>query len=443
MSIKLSVLFWCVGITVAAGLTNAAGASGLLIENVTLIDGTGRPAVEQAWVLVEDERIAAIATRPPTVADAVTRVDGSGKFLIPGLIDSHIHLPGGRGGPGNRKMIMDPASGLKTLHGYLYSGVTSVYDSGNHGKYIHKMRADEQAGKIVSPRIFATISLIAPPDGHGCCAGGIPVTSYSDAVEKLEPLLRLKPDLLKFTRETRGMGLEARNMPLLPEELFRQLIRYVNERGVRTTVHVSEQSLARQAIEAGTNAFAHLPYLDEIDAHFANLVAVRGVSISTTITRNEAAVEFYKEPAFAALLTPEKLDAALHSERHVGTPHAAWMRTLRPIMFHNIRELYRAGAILALGTDRTFGAMPHQELKLLVEAGIPALDALRIGTLNAAIYIGVEDDLGSIEVGKLADMVLLREDPIKDIGNSTSIEAIFKGGKQIDRTQLDVVANRR
>jgi imidazolonepropionase-like amidohydrolase len=248
---------------------------------------------------------------------------------------------------------------------------------------------------------------------------------------------------LKFTRETRGMGLQARNMPLLSGDLFNQLIRYANERGVRTTVHVSEQKLATQAIEAGANAFAHLPYLGEVDEQFANLVAARGVIISTTLTRNEAAVAFYQEPAFAALLTPEELTAALNSERHVGTLFAGWLASLRPAMFHNVRKLHRAGALLAMGTDRTFGAMPHQELKLLVEAGIPPLAALRMGTLNAAMYIGVADELGSIEVGKHADMVLLNQDPTLDIGNTTSIEAVFKSGRQIDRSQLQVAANQR
>ncbi|MEE8307177.1 MAG: amidohydrolase family protein [Gammaproteobacteria bacterium] len=440
---KLSLLIWFGWLMLPAGLAQAAGDSSVLIENVTLIDGTGKAPLAGAWVLVEDERIAVISRQPQTVGDTVRRIDGTGKYLIPGLIDSHIHLPGGRTGPGNRQMVMDPETGLKVLHGYLYSGVTSVYDSGNHDAFIHKMRADERAGRIVSPRIFATVSLIAPDGGHGCCAGGTPVTSYQDAVEKLEPLLLLEPDLLKFTRERRGMGPVARDMPLLPEDLFKQLVTYANERGVRTTVHVSEQSLARQAIDAGASAFAHLPYLDRIDAHFANLVAVRGISISTTITRNEAAVEFYKDPAFVALLTPEELEAALRGERYVGTEYARWLASLRPNMFHNIRELHRAGAILALGTDRTFGAMPHQELKLLVEAGIPPIDALRIGTLNAAIYIGAQNELGSLEVGKLADMVLLRQDPTADIGNTTSIEAIFKGGSQIDRGALKVVANGR
>ena len=129
----------------------ATADQALLIENVTLIDGTGRPPRSNTWVYVEGDRIVSIESRAQRVDDDVRRVDGTGKFLIPGLIDSHIHLPGGRAGPGNREMVMRPAEGLRSLHDYFYSGVTSVYDSGNHGKYIYKMRDDERAGRIVSP----------------------------------------------------------------------------------------------------------------------------------------------------------------------------------------------------------------------------------------------------------------------------------------------------
>jgi imidazolonepropionase-like amidohydrolase len=433
----------CLLALTVAGSGTAAAQPTLLIENVTLIDGTGQPPRPNAFVLVEDDRIVAIDSQAPQLElDGLLRIDATGKFLIPGLIDSHIHLPGGRSGAGNRTMVMEPEKGVRALHGYLYSGVTSVYDSGNNGKFIHDMRTAERNGTIVSPRIFATISLIAPPDGHGCCAGGIPVEDLADAVAKLDPLLDLQPDMLKFTRESRGMGPDGRNMPLLSETLLQQLITIANERGIRTTVHVSDVSLAKDAIEAGTNAFAHLPYPEKIDEAFANLVATRNIAISTTLTRNEAAVAFFKDPAFSALLTREELEHELQSERHVGTPYAEWLASLRPNMFHNLRVLYDAGAILAAGTDRTFGAMPHQELRLLVEAGIPALAALRMSTLNAAIYIGVEDDLGSIEVGKLADMLLLDKNPAADIANTTSIHAVFKGGRQVDRAQLDVVANR-
>ena len=88
------------------------------------------------------------------------------------------------------------------------------------------------------------------------------------------------------------------------------------------------------------------------------------------------------------------------------------------------------------------GPMVHQEMEILVEAGIPTLAAILMGTLNAAAYIGVEEDLGSIEPGKLADMVLLTADPVADIHNTTMIDAVFKGGQKIDRSTLDVPANK-
>jgi imidazolonepropionase-like amidohydrolase len=414
-----------------------------LIENVTLIDGTGREAIPNAYVLVDGERFAAVSPVALAVPEDTKRIDGTGKYLIPGLIDSHIHLPGGRTGPGNREMIMDPETGLKALHGYLYSGVTSVYDSGNHAEYIYKMREDERAGRILSPRIFATVSLVAPVDGHGCCAGGTVVDSYEDGVEKLDALIKQKPDLLKFTRERRGMGLENRNLPIMPLDLLNRLITYSNERGVRTTIHVSEEALAREAMAVGVDAFAHCVYLKEIDTNFAQLVATNKIPVSTTMTRYETGTSFFDSPLFAAILTPEQLESNKTNERYVGTPLGAFRGSMMPTVSNNIRQLYGAGAILALGTDRSLGAMAHQELKRLVEAGIPPIEAIRIGTLNAAIYLGREDELGSIERGKLADMVLLNADPTEDIHNTQTIEAVFKGGQQIDRSKLDLPINNK
>ncbi len=432
---------WVACLAIAAACPGAVLAESLLIENVTLIDGTGRAPMENAHVLVEGERFAAVSPAPLSAPEDATRINAEGMYLIPGLIDSHIHLLGGRTGPGNREMIMDVDTGLKVLQGYLYAGVTSIYDSGNHGKYIHKMRADERAGRILSPRIFATIRLIAPADGHGCCAGGIVVENLEDALPKLDDLFSYQPDLLKFTREIRGMGPEPRNMPLLSEDFLRDLIAYANEHGVRTTVHVPSTALAREAIAAGANAFAHNVYLDEVDESFVNLLAAQNIIVSTTIIRQEADISFYDDPLFQALLTPEQISAAKRSERFVGTPFAAWLKSLRPTIFHNIRALHEGGVLLALGTDRSVGAMPHQELRLLVEAGISPLEALRMATLNGAAYIGVAEDLGSIERGKLADMVLLRKDPTQDIRNTQSIAAVFKGGQEIRRSQLNVPGN--
>jgi len=436
--ISVLVCFVMLIITTAVSEAN----EGILIQNVTLIDGTGRAPTENTYVLIEDKRFAAISDTEIVPPVGTRIIDGTGKFLIPGLIDSHIHLPGGRTGPGNRQMIMDPETGVRILHGFLYAGVTAVYDSGNHAAYIHKMRADERAGLILSPRIYATISLIAPPNGHGCCAGGTVVTNYEDGVDKLKALFKLEPDLLKFTRERRGMGPVGRNMPLIDANTMNRLMIYAHENGIRTTVHVSEQALAKEAIEAGADAFAHTIYLDEADSDFANLVAASNIVVCSTIIRQEADLTFLNDPLFAALLTPEEIASTMTNERFSGGPFTQWLKSLRPAILNNIRQLYEAGVVISAGTDRTIGAMIHQEMQLINEAGLPPLEALKTATLNAATYIGVEDKIGSIEVGKLADMILLSQNPSISIANTKSIESVFKGGREIERSKLDVPINR-
>ncbi|MBT4740218.1 MAG: amidohydrolase family protein [Rhodospirillaceae bacterium] len=416
-------------------------AQSLLIQNVTLIDGTGAAPVEGVSVLVEEGRFVKISQDEMRTPSGVSVVDGTGKFLMPGIIDSHIHLPGGRAGPGNRQMVIDRSVGLKSLAAYLYSGVTAFYDSGNNAEYIYQMREDERAGRILSPRIYATVSLIAPPDGHGCCAGGTVVNDYEDGVKKLDALFKMKPDLLKFTRERRGMGPVGRNIPLLEQGLMNKLVAYAHANDIRTTVHVSEVALARESIEAGTDAFAHTVYLDDANKDFATLVADKGIILSTTMTRIEADTSFLDEPLYVATISEETRAAIRASERFNGSPYTGWLSSLRPAIMKNIKTLHEAGAILAMGTDRSLGPLPHQELKVIVESGITPVDAIRMGTLNAAAYIGVEDEIGSIEEGKLADMLLLNADPTVDINNTTEIHSVYKGGVWIDRAALDVPAN--
>jgi len=118
------------------------------------------------------------------------------------------------------------------------------------------------------------------------------------------------------------------------------------------------------------------------------------------------------------------------------------MRGVLPAVLRNLKQLYDAGAVVAAGTDRVLGPMLHMEMELLAEAGIPNIDVITMATLNSAKYIGIEDDLGSIEVGKVADLLILSEDPTSDIRNSRSVERVFKGDVEIDRSQLNVAINR-
>jgi imidazolonepropionase-like amidohydrolase len=423
---------------VAAG---PASAASLLFENVTVIDGTGRPPLTGAWVLVTDDRVAAVSPARIEAPAGAARIDGTGKFLIPGLINSHIHLPGGRTGRGNREMIMDLDTGLHTLHGFLYSGVTAIYDSGNNVDFIFRMRDDERSGRIVAPRVFATGRLITRADGYQCCAGGIQVGGLADGIAQLDALMARGPDMIKFIRERRGMGAEPGNLPMVPLDVMGALITRANDRGFRTTVHVSEEPLAREAIAAGIDALAHPVYLAETAEAFARFLAANRIPVSTTMGRVDTDPAVFDRPLFAATMGSAEIAANQKNPMYIGTPNGVWRGGLMKAVMHNIRQMHEAGAILALGTDRSMGAYVHRELELLVQAGIPPLDALRIGTLNAAIYIGRERDLGSIERGKLADLVLLAADPTANIRNAEQIVDVYKSGVRIDRAKLNLPVN--
>ena len=129
--------FVVIGLAVfASSVATHAQSPSLLIENVTLIDGTGRPPVSGAFVLTDGDRIVRISRERIDAPNGTVRIDGRGKYLIPGLMDMHIHLSGGRG-------QNDVQAGVRALHGFLYSGFTSVFDAGNNPDYILGLRAQE------------------------------------------------------------------------------------------------------------------------------------------------------------------------------------------------------------------------------------------------------------------------------------------------------------
>ncbi len=433
-------------------VVGGVAAQTVSIENVTVIDGTGAPPLPNATVLIEGDRIAAVSAQPLVAPSAARRIDGAGKYLIPGLIDTHIHLAGGRQGmvtEGRRALTMDLDTGIETLHGYLYSGVTSLYDSGNHAQFIFRLRADERAGRIVSPRIFATGAVVSFPEGYASGVGAVTVGSWAD-IAQLDELLAMEPDMVKFILDPQGWGLNTLK-PSFPPDLLKRLVRYCQARGVRTTVHVSSEEHALQAMDAGVNALAHVMIRGRINDSFARVVAARRIPLSTTMTVYHNIARIAQEPEmFDAPLFVATLDAAererqktTERQRYIRSGMSGMFNVLVPFMRENIAKLYAAGAVLAAGTDRTFGPTLHQELATLVEAGVRPIDAIRMATLNAAVYLGREQDLGSITRGKLADLVLLDADPSVDIGNAQVIHAVLKAGVVIDRTQLRVPANAR
>lgn len=415
----------------------AALAETMVFDNVTLVDGTGRPPQPNMSVAIEDGHFTAVT--PTAVAGSLKgrRIDARGRWLIPGLMDVHIHL----GGPYNPQKDHD--QGVQALASFLYSGVTTIYDAGNDPKFILTLRAEERAGKILSPRILATGNLVTYPGSHGS-GMAIEVDSWPQAKAALDKhIAEQKPDIVKLTLEEHGWG--SRPMiPLLPLDLMQHIIHYYNAHGIRSTAHTSSELRATEAIYAGIDSLAHPVIQGPVSDDFVRLMAAKKTPMATTLTIGEGYSRLVEHPEYL----DQPLYAASYSKAQIAelkTKTLAewkarswtwWMKLMTPIAQENLRKIDAAGGIIAIGTDQSIGPAVHREMELMQAAGVKPGEIIRMATLNSARHLGREADLGSIEPGKVADAVLLSADPTADINNAKAIVAVVKAGDLIDEDKL-------
>jgi imidazolonepropionase-like amidohydrolase len=432
---KLALLAAC---AVGLALATAANAASYAIEHVTLIDGLGHAPQRDMTVEVDGDRITAITPSALAKSPKGKVIDAHGKYLMPGLMDVHIHL---HGGVDNRTDTNETR--LQALASYLYSGVTTVYDAGNQVDNILPLRAAERAGKIASPRIFATGNLITYPGSHGT-GMAVNVSDFEKDKDKLDKqIAEQQPDVIKLTLEEEGWG--ARPMiTLMPEPLLRDIIRYYNLHGIRTTIHISSELRAEEAIFAGTDTLAHPVIQGPVSDSFVKLMAAKKTPFASTLTIGEnysrlaEHPEFLDQPLYAASFSPadrQTLKTRVRAE-YQARMWTAWMKLMTPVAEENIRKVWAAGGVVAAGTDQSSGPALQRELELLVASGIKPFDVLTIATHNGAVLLGKADTLGSVEPGKLADLLLLNADPTASIENVKNIAFVMKGGEIVDESKL-------
>jgi imidazolonepropionase-like amidohydrolase len=456
---------------VALALAAPAFAEDFVIENVTLVDGTGQPKQTSMSIGVEDGRITFVTPTAAAPQASGRRLDGTGRYLIPGLIDAHIHLKGARGGDGRRMVGVDRTNpqaapppeqqaamdaeaareaGVQALASFLYSGVTSVYDAGNVPEHILRLRTEERAGQILSPRIFATGNIVTYPGSHGS-QNALQIDNWTeDRPALIRYLEEQKPDVVKLTLDEHGWGTRPL-ISLLPLDLMQEIILEVNRHGIPTTAHTSSELRATEAIFAGIDSLAHPVIQGPITEEFAKLMAAKRIPMATTLTIGEGYSrlvehpDYLDQPLYQASYSPAEIEelrtTTLPAWRERGWTW--WMKVMTPVAQENMRMIDAAGGIIAIATDQTLGPAVHREMELLQAAGVPAERIVTIATLNGARHLGMEDELGSVEPGKLADMVLLSADPTADIDNAKQIVWVMKAGQLVDEDRLPLAGGQR
>jgi imidazolonepropionase-like amidohydrolase len=259
-----------------------------------------------------------------------------------------------------------------------------------------------------------------------------------------------QPDVIKLTLEEEGWG--SRPMiPLMPVELLGKIIRYYNLHGIRSTVHVSSELRSLEAIYAGSDTLAHPVIQGPVSDSFVRLMSAKKIPFASTLTigdnynRLVEHPEYLDQPLYAASLSAAERAQLRTQTRAEWQKRAwtAWMKVMNPIAQENVRKVHAAGGVVACGTDQSSGAATQRELELLAGAGIPPREVIRIATYNGAVFLGKSDQLGSIDTGKLADLVLLAKDPSTDINNAKSIVLVMKNGQIIDESQLPLAGGKQ
>ncbi len=197
---------------------------------------------------------------------------------------------------------------------------------------------------------------------------------------------------------------------------------------------------------------AHPVIQAPMSEEYVNLMRVKRVPTVSTLTIGENYSRVAEHPEFVdQLLYAETMEAderqrikTEESAKQKENRWAQWMKVMTPVAQDNMKRLNEAGKdIVAAGTDQTSGPALHRELELLAGAGISPADVIVIATRNAARALGRQESLGTIEAGKLADLVLLKADPTRDINNAKLVDTVIKNGQVIDRSKLDLPVNRR
>jgi len=386
----------------------------------TVFVGNGQ-ILEGGTVLVEGERIVKVSKGKAAIPKGARKIDLAGQFLLPGFIDCHVHLcldgsPDPLATLGGESIPMTTLKAARFARRTLMAGVTSIRDMGGRGEVDLVLRDAIRSGLISGPRMLVSRQLVCMTGGHGWPMGR-EADGPDDVRKAVREQIKRGADLIKLmaTGGVMTPGVEPGAEQLTEEEL-RAGIEEAHKAGRKTATHAMGTQGILNALLAGIDSIEHGVYLNE---EIVSLMVKRGVPLIPTIS------------------------AMYHIETRgleAGIPAFAVEKTQRvkPHHLNSIRLAREAGVKIAMGTDAGTPFNMHgentMELKLFVDQGFSPGEAIQAGTRIAAEVLGVEGDLGTIEEGKQADLIVVDGNPLEDITlllKAERISLIMQGGNVV------------
>lgn len=387
--------------------------SGIVIKNVHIIVGDGSELKNQS-VYIKNNRIEKITSETLDLKN-VQVIDGTDKTLMPGLIDSHVHIQGinNRSDEDSNRFLAETVPEIFSERILPY-GITTVKDLCAPRRFIYKLRDKINSGEITGPELLAVGPNFTAPDGHpaSTLGGDNPwirkeladeVSSPEEVSVAIAKLKAAGVDFLKLTYQGGDYWYFDKKLEIakLDKPLMEQVIREGKENGLKTTAHVFYKEDVRDLLNAGIYGVEH-GVLDEV------------------LSPDDDLIKLWKESG--AYFVP-----TVNAMTYEKDPN----RLKNSIL--NLKTLYDAGIPIAMGTDNMLETMSgdteHRELQYYVEAGLTPMQAIVTAAKSGAEYLGISDRKGTVEEGKEADLILLDKNPAEDISYIQFIDKVFLKGK--------------
>jgi len=419
---------FALAIAVSVTLATSVDAS-TLIHAGRLIDGKSSTARSNVTIAVDAGRIASIADGFVQAAAGDDVIDLSDRTVMPGLMDMHTHLRAQRSkATYMERFMLNPTDNAIRATAYarrtLMAGFTTVRDLGDDdGVTIVSLRNAIRQGYVVGPRIYAAGKALATTGGHADPTNGWAMqfrgdpgpkegvlNGPDDARKAVRQRYKDGADLIKVTGTGGVLSLaKSGQNPQLTEEEFRAIVETAKDYDMTVAVHAHGTEGMIRAIKAGVTSIEHGTYMTP---EVMTLMKRHGTYYVPTILAGDWVAEKAKEDDFF----PE-----------IVRPKAA---KIGPVIRGTFAAAYKAGVKIAFGTDT--GVSAHgdnwREFVLMHEGGMPAMTAIQAATMEAAKLLRIDDELGSIEPGKIADIVAVDGDPIEDMNVMGKVTFVMKDG---------------
>jgi imidazolonepropionase-like amidohydrolase len=451
----LCVLFACIHAVCSAEPTQHSQSPAVTISNVTIIDVTGGPLKPHRTVIVRNGKIEDVHYfEPGKEKPAGVQVNGTGKFLIPGLWDMHVHMVFGDWFPHGKEI---------TLRLFIANGITGVRDMGGELEVLQQWRKEISEGTLIGPRIVMSGPMLDGPRPR--FPSSLAIKTPEDGRRAVDDLKQRGADFIKL-------------QSLIPREAVFAIADEAKKQGITFVGHVPDSVRASEASNAGQKSFEHLigvfegasPLEDEFlkgpkgpGKFLATYDPARAAKLFALLAKNQTwqcptlvwerggnLIELSHfsldprakyVPAYWKEVTWKRFtDEVIHE---FNTDDLATRKRFVDKELEVVKAMHDAGVPFLAGTDTPPGVyiFPgfslHEELQRFVAAGFTPLEALETATLNPVKFLGMEDRLGTIEKGMLADMVLLDADPLDDIRNTQKIAGVVANGRYFSRKDLD------